>query len=191
VNSIRLRQFGSLLFSEPGPFLLKLRELEHQVARSNLPERMRQLRTNELKPWRELREAALFAYFMGERIGVPVLVARGEAQDYDFVVTWESKSARNYAPIQIKEVVPADINPAASVLAVIDSLSKYGSSSDLTVVIHLNQRTAFDPRTLQVPKLPIGALWMFGAVSPDSNHWALWGDFLVDPFGSRHEYPTG
>ena len=181
MNSVRLRQFAALLFSDPGPFLVKLRELERQIALSDLPEKVRQLRTNELKPWRELREAALFAYCMGQRIGVPVLVARGEAQDYDFVVTWESKSVRNYAPIQIKEVVPTHLNPAATVSGVIGSLSKYGSSSDLTVVIHLNQRTAFDPGKLPVPKLPIGSLWMFGAVSPDANQWGPLGGFSRRP----------
>jgi hypothetical protein len=151
---------------------------------------MRTLRTRGLKPWRELREAALFCHFMGERIGTAVRIAKGEAQDYDAVATWEEGDLRKFAPIQIKEVVPSYLNPNADLLGVIASLTKYVDSSDLTVAIHLNKRVTFVPAEISIPKLPVRSLWVFGTVSPDASRWNLWGDLLGQSAISEHAYPA-
>jgi hypothetical protein len=188
--SANLRAYSALEYGDPMGFLLKLRELEPSIASSGLDRRLRTLRTNKLKPWRELREAALFSHFMSERIGVPVLIARGEAQDYDFVATWEAEGTRHFTPVQIKEVVPEYLNPRAAIEGVIASLTKYADSPDLTVAIHLNKRATFDIREIKVPSLSIASLWMFGAISPDSALWGLWGDFMEQPAGTEHVYPA-
>jgi hypothetical protein len=186
----RLRIFAALEYGDPRGFLVKLRELEPEIASSGLDIKVRALRTNQLKPWRELREGALFAHFMSERIGAPVRIARGEAQDYDFVVTWESAGVRKYAPVQIKEVVPPFLNPNAQLSAVIESLKKYTDSADLTVAIHLNTNIKFDLRDLDVPKLSIASLWVFGAIAPRAARWGLWGDLLGARMGTEHDYPA-
>ena len=140
MTSDRIRAYSALEYGDPTGFLHKLDELEPRVASSNMDRKVRTLRTNSLKPWRELREAALFSHFMSERIGVPILIAKGEDQDYDFVATWQSGDTRTFSPVQIKEIVPEDLNPSADLEKVITSLSKYASSTDLTIAIPLNRR---------------------------------------------------
>ena len=131
----------------------------------------------------------MFCYLMGQRVGQTIYVGPGERQDYDFVAMREDDGARSYTPVQLKEVVPKHVNPAATLEQVVASLAKYGDSRDLLVVIHLNQRLRFDPSDVCVPKLPIGGLWMFGAISPDQTRWGLWGDFLGTPTGTEHQHP--
>jgi len=137
-----------------------------------------------------MRAAALFCYGMAQRIGQTVYLASSEAQDYDFVASWAVDDTQHLAPVQLKEVVPQDLNPLASVQATVNALSKYVDSEDLTVVIHLNQHGRFDPAALVVPSLRIAALWIFGAISEDQAQWGLWGNFLETPEGTRFEYPT-
>ena len=127
---------------------------------------------------------------MGQRAGRTVLLARGENQDYDFVASWLDQDTRSYAPVQLKELVPAPLNPSASIEGLISSLGKYVDSRNLTVVIHLNQRKRFNLGELRIPKLAIAGLWMFGAVNPDQSSWGLWGDFLASPEESIHGHPA-
>ncbi len=190
MRDARLRLFSSLEYRDPRAFLLRLRDLERALASSALDIKVRALRTNELKPWRELREAALFAHFMSERIRTRVGIARGEAQDYDFVATWESAGVRRYSPVQIKEVVPSFLNPNAQLSAVIESLTKYADSTDLTVAIHLNKRHTLDLRELRVPQtLHSRAL---GICRDSARRCALGplGRLSRKPVGSEHDYPA-
>lgn len=188
--SDRVRAFQHLEFRDPRPFLVQLREIEARVADSDLPERTKALRTNSLRWSKELREAALFCYGMAQRIGQTVYLAPSEAQDYDFVGSWVVEDTRHFAPVQLKEAVPHDLNVAASVQERVNALSKYVDSEDLTVAIYLNQRVHFDPAKLVIPPLKVAALWVFGAISPDKEQWGLWGNFLETPQGTRFEYPT-
>ncbi len=185
-----LRAYSRLVYGDLKGYLIALKRLEPQIASSGLDRKIRTLRTNKLKEWRELREAALFAYLMSERLGTPIRIAKGENSDYDFVASWRSGDATHFAPVQLKEVVPEYVNPAATIEGVIASLTKYTSSGDLTVAIHLNKRTEFDIREIHAPRLAISSLWMFGSISADRSRRGLWGDLLDQPTGSEHAYPT-
>ena len=185
-----LRALEQLEYRDPLPFLIQLHRFEQEVAKSETPPKLKALRTNSLKEWRETREAAMFCYLMGQRAGRTVLLARGENQDYDFVASWLDQDTRSYAPVQLKELVPAPLNPSASIEGLISSLGKYVDSRNLTVVIHLNQRKRFNLGELRIPKLAIAGLWMFGAVNPDQSSWGLWGDFLASPEESIHGHPA-
>jgi hypothetical protein len=184
-----LRALEQLDYRDPVPFLVQLRQFERKLALSETPEKVRAMRTNRLKEWRETREAAIFCYLMGQRTQRTIYLARGENQDYDFVASWLDQDTLNYAPVQLKELVPATLNPSLSIEGVISGLSKYVDSKNLTVAIHLNQRGRFMLSELQIPDLAIAGLWMFGAVAPDQSSWGLWGDFLTSPSESVHEYP--
>lgn len=179
-----------LEYRDPVPLLRNLRKFELQIATSNTPERVKNLRTNGLKEFREIREAALFCHGMSQRLGQTVFVGRGESQDYDFVASWFVDGTRRLAPVQIKEVVPANLNPKASVQATIDALTKYVDSEDLIVAIHLNRQTSFDPVQLVVPDLNIAELWIFGALAPDQSIWGLWGNFMGTHTGTSYSYPV-
>ncbi len=169
---------------------MELRRLEPQFAASSLPQRVKHLRTNALKEWREAREAALFCYGMGQRIGQTVFLARSESQDYDFIACWVVDDTQHFAPVQLKEVVPTNLNPAASLEAILKALEKYVDSEDLTVAIHLNQNKRFELATVVVPPLRIAALWVFAAISENQSEWGLWGNFLEQPERTRFEYPA-
>ena len=127
---------------------------------------------------------------MSQRIGQIVFLSPSEAQDYDIVSSWIVDETRHLAPVQLKAVVPHDLNPSASVQGVDDALKKYTDSGDLTVEIDLNRRTHFDPPYLVIPRLGLAGLWVFGAISEDGTEWALWGDFLETQVGTGFEYPT-
>jgi hypothetical protein len=195
MNSVRLREFSGLKFGDPRGFLRELREVELLVTASPTPEKIKTLRTQQLKPEREMRDAAIFCVGMSERIGVDVRFAPVEDQDFDFIATWlESEGTRNYCPVQLKEVVPEHLNANATIQAVVDKLVHYVDSADMTVAIKLNRVGQFDLSELQIPaNLRIGGLWIFAALSADQSEFGLWGDFLnaIDaPYGTRFSYPS-
>jgi hypothetical protein len=185
-----LRYAQKLEFQDPAPLLRRLRKVELEIAKSDVPEKIRKLRTNELKELRELREAAIFCHGVSQRIGQTVYVGRGESQDYDFVASWVVDDKQHLAPVQLKEVVPTDINPRSSLQATVDALKKYVDSEQLTVAIHLNRHTSFDLGQLIIPTLNIAAIWVFAALAPDQSVWGLWGNFMETASGTRYEYPA-
>ena len=181
-----LNNAKKLELHDPSPFLARLRELEPQVARSHLPQSARSLRTNPLKEWKQIREAAIFCVGMSARIGHKVYLAKDESLDYDFIASWLADDTWHFAPVQLKEVVPAEVNPSSSLQATIDALpEKYVDPVDLTVAIYLNRAIRFEPTEIRIPPVRVGSLWVFGALSADKSQWGLWGDFLVKPEGSR------
>lgn len=190
MNSIALRTFSKLEYRDPQPILVRLRHFELELSASATPERVRKLRTNQLKSERELREAAIFCYLAGQRMGTTVGLAPGEEQDYDFVAAWSAQDQVCFATVQLKELPPEATAPSATLQGIISSLEKYTSSGELVVAIHLNRAISFDPSALAIPPLQIAELWAFGATTPDQNTWALWGNLLRSPTVSYHAYPA-
>lgn len=190
-NDLRLRQFSKFEYGDPLGFLEALRPLDAAVSASNLPDKIKSLRTNLLKPKRELRDAAIFCLGMSTVLGVPVRFSPVEDQDFDFATTWSSDGVRHYCPIQLKEVVSEQLNKTVSVQTVVDALAKYADSDDLTVAIKLGRNCRFEPDELKIHrKLAVGALWVFGAISEDQTQWALWGDFVRGSMdGTRFQIP--
>ena len=185
----RARAFLDLTYHDPRHVLVELRKIEESL-RADLPAAVRHLRTNELKSIRELREACLFCYGWSQVEGRQLHVAHAEAHDYDAVATWVVDGTPHFAPLQIKEVVPRKLNPAASVQKVVNGLRKYADSADLTVAIHLNQVTAFSLGELVISPLKIAALWVFAAVNADATKWMIWGNFLEEVRWGEFTYPT-
>lgn len=190
----RLRHFGKLKYVDPHGFLVELRKAEPNISLSDTPERIRTLRTNTLKDARERRDAALFCVGMSDVLETKVKFSPVEDQDYDFVATWLEDETQNFCPVQLKEVVPAHLNPNSSIEKVIGKLLKYNDSQDLQVAIKLNRIGKFDPAEIDLPAgLGIGGLWVFGACSEDQSTWALWGDFMRTGQATRgreYSYPT-
>jgi hypothetical protein len=189
VANDRIRVFDGLAYGDPRGFLVALLEIEERVVKSALDRKTRTLKTNLLKPLRERREAALCCHFMAERIGKEVLFAHAESQDHDIVARVEDYNGVCYILVQLKEVVPAHLNPHAAIEDVVAALARYQDSKDLTVAIHLNQGAQIDLSTLTLPALNIGALWVYYASSRDGGQWSLYGDVLRKPTLSHHHYP--
>lgn len=183
-----LNEAKKLLYRDPEVALRELREIELAIG-LDVPPRIRHLRTNELKSAREYRQAALFSLGMSRNLGVPVRFCPVEASDYDFIATWEERSTRHFAPIQLKELVPESLNSSSTIQAIIDGLTKYSSNS-LTVGIFLNRQGTFDHRELRIPTLRIGALWFVFTTTQDQSQWILYGDILGKAHATTFEYPT-
>ncbi len=190
-DSIRTRRWSKLRYHDPEIILRELRQVELNMADAVIDERVRTLRTNMLKPHREGREAALLCHGIGKAVlGTTVFVAPGEAEDHDFVSLWIIGDTKHYAPVQIKELAPSDINPYSDLNKIISSLQKYSGSRDLTVGIHINRKGSLDISKIVVPKLNIRELWLFGSLTLDQSKWFLIGDLLGKQGYYEFYYPA-
>lgn len=191
MDAIRLREAGKREYRDPVPFLKNLRKIELQILSATVAPEVRTLRTNKLKEWREARLAALFCHGVSERTGRKIFFSKGEFEDADFVASWTENDVQHCAPVQIKELVPEEMNLRSTFDAVVQGLSKYSGKDSLTVVIYVNRQIHFDPFSVTLPQqLPIAALWVLACVEPAQSEWAIWGNFLEEPEGTRFSYPS-
>lgn len=191
MDAIRLREAGKREYRDPVPFLKNLRKIELQNLSATVAPEVRTLRTNTLKEWREARLAALFCHGVSERTGRKIFFSKGEFEDADFVASWTDNDVQHFAPVQIKELVPEEMNLRSTFDTVVQGLSKYSGKDSLTVVIYVNRQIHFDPFAVTLPQqLPIAALWILACVEPAQSEWAIWGDFLEEPEGTRFSYPV-
>ena len=162
-----LNALGRLKYHDPVAVLRNFRHVETRLP-NNTPDPIKHLRTNGLKRWREYREAALFCYGISRRLNRPIYFNLDESADHDFVAMWEDTGVRRFAPVQLKELVPEQLNKTAAIGGLLQNLVKY-SSDKLTVAIHLNRRGAFEPSALLIPPLHVAALWFFWGASQDQS----------------------
>jgi len=190
MDKIWLKSVSHLTYIDPEKFLLNLSSIEFNLSASNTPQKIKNLHTNPLKEFNELRIGSLFCYGISQMSGNKVLLAKQEARDYDCIALWQDLDTAVYTPIQIKEVVPDGINSDSTLQKTINSLKKYTDSTNLTVIIYLNKEGKFDHQKLIVPALKIKSLWVLGSTSYERSEWCLWGDFLSDLVEFRFEYPS-
>src|SRR5687767_2008768 len=101
-DETRLNEWERLKFHDPETTLRRLRNLQYRVAESNLPDDVKNLRARRYRKYLEFRQAALFAFGIGKRIGSVVYFSRHEAADHDAVCLWRSPAdTLNYAPLQL------------------------------------------------------------------------------------------
>jgi hypothetical protein len=191
VNLIRLREVQQRDYRDPADFLTGLRALELGPFGQVDDPLIRRLRHRDLREWREARVAALFCHGYSERIGQKIFFSKGEFEDADCVASWKVGDESHFAPIQIKEVAPNDLNPKATLQAVLHSLTRYAGVNDLTILVHVNQQVKFNLNEVVVPQgINVAALWILACISPDQSKWALWGNFLEKVEMSEFDYPV-
>ena len=191
--NLRIREWDQFDYFDPVPVLQALRAVElGMVARpedfSDVPDRVRRLRVNDLKGIREARDAAIFSHGMAAFLGTKVLYAPVESADFDFVTQCVVDETQCFVPVQLKEVPPAELAPKASLKSVLDGLGKY-SDSDTALAIYLNRRERLDLNSVTIPTIPFRELWIFACASPDQSSWILAGDFRTDPRMIEFSYP--
>ena len=180
VSVDRLNYFAGLEYCDPSDFLVRLQPLSDKVALSTATlANIRTLRTNKLKPVREMRQAALFVHGLSCWFQQKIWVAPVEGQDFDVVTVRIDGDTAKYRAIQLKELVPAHRNATATVQDLVDGLAKYPDSRDLCVAIYFNRNGRFESSELVIPKLNIGELWVYGQTA-DPSRWFMCGDLLAD-----------
>jgi hypothetical protein len=189
-DAIRLNEWRKLKYADPAEDLRRLRQLEISLAGKTVEPAVLALRTNLLKPDAQRRQAALFTYGVSEALGLKMYYAPVESSDYDFVTLTETPDAGVFTPVQLKELVPEDLNPVASLNNLLDGLTKYSSSRDLVVAVYLNRRVRLEFEQLRVPALSVAEVWLYGAMAEDQSRWLLYGNVLQDPRAYEFSYPT-
>jgi hypothetical protein len=189
MNEINLREWEKLDYFNPEFILRELKKIEIKYADAPIGQKVRNLRTNNLKAIREGREAALFCIGISKYMGKKVNFSPTEQSDFDFVVRWLEGDTMNYTPVQLKELVPEHLNPVAELNHLLSKLIKYTDSSRLIVAIHINRTIHLDISALDVPKFKLAGLYTFASVSKDQKNWVLHGDLLGNIQETPFEYP--
>lgn len=187
---IQMRAWGRLKYYNPSVVLTHLRKIDHLAAESSLPKNVKTLRRNDLKEYREGRDAALFCLGMSKVQGTTVFFARWEAQDYDFVTLWKKGDEIIYTPVQLKEVVPESLNPNSNVNDTLAKITKYSGSNRTVVALRVNREIHLELNSIQFPKMRLGGIWLYGAIRPDQQKWSIYGDLLCEPHLWEFEYPS-
>ncbi|MGH0029276.1 MAG: hypothetical protein ACQGVC_05770 [Myxococcota bacterium] len=189
-DKIQMREWSRLTWHDPEEKLRKLRDVEFKVLDLDLPPDVRHLRTNELKPWNEARQAALFAHGMREVLGTKVFLALHEAADYDFVAHYREGDAGHFCPVQLKEWVPPERNPEESLNDLLAKIArKYPTPTTTTVAIHVNNPGRLEFAGIEVPEISLGGLWLFGSKTTDQSRWWLYGSLIHHPDLYEFRYP--
>lgn len=136
---------------------------------------------------REIWDAAIFCHLISLATGQKIYFSREERSDYDSIFTWNDGVSQCFAPVQLKELVPAYTNANANLKEILHKLSKYSGRSDLIVGIKLNREETIDFSSLDTANLPIRELWMFGATRESQSHWSLFGEVMSGKI-FQHEY---
>jgi hypothetical protein len=189
-DQIQMREWDRLRYYDPTIVLTKLGRLNNRVAESSLPKNVKTLRRNDMKKYREGRDAALFCLGMTKVIGTTVFFACLEAQDYDFVTRWNNGDDTIYTPVQLKEVVSESLNPNSDLNDTLAKLTKYSGSDRTVVALRVNRRIHLELNSIQFPKMSWGGIWLYGAMGPDQQKWSIYGDLLNEPHLWEFEYPS-
>ena len=187
---LRIREWQKLHYLDPAKILRGLRAIATTQPLHKLPYEVASLRRRDLRPYGEGRQGALFCYGMSLALGARVSFAQAEASDYDIVARYMEGDTVTYVPVQLKELVPAQVNPRADLQLELDKIGKYVDSRDLAVAFHLNGDRRMEFSELRLPSDAIGSLWFFGATATEQRKWLLLGDMLKDErYWHEFEYP--
>lgn len=147
------------------------------------------LLTRRVRNISEDRRCAIFCHAMGQVLGKKILFASCENSDYDYVGAYAHRGSTYKFPIQLKQLVPDRLNPTTSLKDEICKLKKYVNGQDLVVAIHINRKVNFRPHSLEVSRLNIKEIWLYGRHR--DNSWILYGNLMrEDANAYRFQLPV-
>jgi hypothetical protein len=185
------REWQTYEYYDSRQILVKLGAVEGRLAGLPIDSKVRSLRTRSLRPYNEKRQAALFCYGMSCLLGVPVSYAHVEGEDFDCVACWRIEETLHFCPIQLKELVPPNVNPHVALETELAKLKgRYADSRDLTVAVYLNRPLRLEAPPRLPEDLNLGALWVYGASRPDRSMLVMYGDLLSEPTMYEYAYPV-
>lgn len=175
---MKVREWEMLQFIDPEQVLAGFRAFATTYPLHELPYKVASLRIRDLRQFGESRQCALFCHGLSQVLGQKVSYAQSERADYDFVARFPKDGMLHYWPIQMKELVPEELDPHANLQAELNKLEKYVDSTDLVVAVHINRVATIHLSELVMPRASIGALWFFGANDLTQNTWTIVGNLL-------------
>jgi hypothetical protein len=191
MSNTRVRGWSQLQYYDPVRTLIAYRVVELQSLSEDFPPKVARLRTANLNPEREARYAALFSIGMSYRLGIPVVFSPVEAADHDFIVSFQAEGARHFTPVQLKELVSAELNTEATLEGLIKQLRARPIATDTVLAIRLNRAGREDLSPERFTDIPFREIWLFWAASPDATEWRLLGDMKSEPILTEYVYPVG
>jgi hypothetical protein len=181
-DQMKIRQWEKLSFHSPKLEIVSMVAMQIEIRDWDIPEKLRALRNNDLKPMREKYHAGLFAW------GIMALTGRAnmefamiEASDYDAVFRWLENGTMNYVPVQLKEVVPHRWNAGANLPDQIRALEKYTDSRDLVVAIY-HSGAFHGEMQLDLDGIELAGIYVYGAASEDQMNWMIAGNLMLPEF---------
>jgi hypothetical protein len=183
------REWSTYNYIDPVVYVTEQQKLRALVSATETPEKIRNLRTRKLAPKREAWDAGVFCYLLRERTGCEIYFAPVEDADFDAVFTWQEGGIQNFSPVQMKEVVPEELNKNQKIQDVLDSLHKYATSDDLVVAIKINRDVRLEADKIITDGLPVAEVWLFGATDPHEKTWGLFNKSGDNIEQSVHELP--
>jgi len=184
-----IREWEKLEYYDPERILSCLRDIALTLPLDTLPYSEASLRKRNLRQYGESRQCALFCYGISKAFNIKISYAHYERSDYDFVAVRVDDDNLYYTPIQMKELVPENVNSKVSLEQELEKLKKYSNSKDLVVAIHLNRAGKININELTIPELNISELWFFGAADETQEKWHLIGNILRNPQYYEFQYP--
>ena len=139
---------------------------------------VRSLETHKLEWHRECREAALFAEGLKVLLGDQTIrFTYREEADYDVIISREVEGKMYVSPVQLKRLVPEELNPKADLNEIITKMRNLTDSRDLVVAIFICRNIELEIDSIIIPEdVQVREIYVFGATSEDQKEWFICGD---------------
>ena len=117
-------------------------------------------------------------------------VAPGEGGDYDFrlVTPKDEELSGAVVAVQLKELVPADLNSDQS-LGDLEARIAQCPRSSTVLLIHLNRRGEISFADLRAFTSPFAENWFVWCCDPEQTRWAIFGMRNSEPVHIQFDYP--
>jgi len=193
MNSIQKNQFKKLAYHGARKVLLTNFIFRAVSEGPKVPKQIQTWRARRFDKYRFREQAAIFCYglrSLAPRCSWAIAMWPEVQSDIDCVFRcrcpWDKEE--KYKTVQLKELVPDDVNPIASLQDILDELDKYADDSDLAVGIYLNRDVEVHFGTLRLPKKFIGQIWLFGQDQLPGTYFLL-GDLMRQWRRSQFSHP--
>ena len=150
-------------------------------------------RTRPQRPYLTMRQAAIYCF--GRKCMSPedrwaFTQWPDEDSPVDAVCRWQRPDGtERFEFVQLKEAVPAELNPDQTIQSVLDRLpERYPRASGMTIAINLNRDVTTPLDSLRIPTLPGASLWLFGQGGEPYDSFLI-GDLLTTPVRCSFNFP--
>ena len=177
-------RFSNLIYIEPkrGSWMSTLDSVRHSILPGAKSPRARR---PETKSELEFRQAALFALARASLTGDATLkfAMVPEVDDSVDTVFRTGSDPYRYECVQLKEIVPGDVDPQQTLESLLESLRRrYGTGETLSIAIHLNRNLVTTLGSTATTSLPAITFWLFGLCARNR------GFVVRDPFATFEVY---